>query len=461
MPHPSKPSLKFLDSAIESIREQLGSFKVELAELKHEIREVRSEFLQCQSKVSESIEGQEKLVTNMDTLDSSVSAITASHSLLTEHQKKLAATVEEQHQYSRKYTLLLSGKVVPPPVRDENSRHVAICLFRDFLGVEVRPGEITACHRLQNKRVILVQFAYLEQRMYVYSRRVKPKQYGLIIHESLTPERLAVVKMLQKLHTPRETSPLLSYYTNSGRIFIKLASTVKPIELAVGTSREDVLRICGGQGSQSIVGRRSGADMGSRVHRGGMRGDDVPGGVSFLPPPGGRGGVEDAGGGLGASAPGVTLGSGSSVDVRSSGAPGDILPGVGPGTGGCSGEGAPSGDGDLADRDGARADGDAGAVLAAGTSALGLPPSVVGVDPLPDAALGPDHSGEGAASSAGTGGPDVVPGLVPLLLPPGARGDISPGSLSACRSRPAVVTPLSGVQAPLSPMSTTGTTDFV
>lgn len=243
-----KPSLKFLDTAIEDLREQLQLFRRDIEAVRDEIREIRSDLRACDLKVSENAETGETLKCSLTRLDKSCTSAMLGHTQLSENQSKLVDALEEQCQYTRKFTLLLSGRVIPSPERDEDTRQVAISLMRDYLGVTVRPGELTACHRLQSKRVILVRFAYLDQRMFVYSRRVRPERHGLLVHESLTPQRLAVVKILQKLHRPKESSPFVSYYTNSGRIFVRLPGSSGATEIPVHSSKEDILTICGGHG---------------------------------------------------------------------------------------------------------------------------------------------------------------------------------------------------------------------
>ena len=89
-----------------------------------------------------------------------------------------------------------------------------------------------------------MRFADLDERMAVYRRRVTPIKKGLLIHESLTNERLAVIKTLQRLHKPKETSPFLSFYTSMGRIYIRLPGVPKAVELFVGATEKDILDIC-------------------------------------------------------------------------------------------------------------------------------------------------------------------------------------------------------------------------
>ena len=138
--------------------------------------------------------------------------------------------------------------------------------------------------------------ADLDERMAVYRhyrQRMSPKKRGLLIHESLTNERLAVIRILQKLHRSRETSPFASYHTSMGRIFIRLNDPARPgsfktLELHVGVTESEILDICGRRGAgppaPPAVPARGGPALGDRRPRGG--GGAVRGGGSNLTHPG-------------------------------------------------------------------------------------------------------------------------------------------------------------------------------
>ena len=235
-------SLKFLEGVTEKLREENSDLKKEVESLREVVGSLQNELQALSIVVSENIERREAVETSLVAVEQSCSD-------LQEAQSKMSSAIELQAQYSRKNTLLLAGKAIPGFQDGENTRMIVVTLLKEFLGLDIHPRAITACHRLRNKSIILVRFADLDERMSVYSQRLSPKKRGLLIHESLTNERLAVIHTLQKLHKPRETSPFLSYYTSMGRIFIRLADpagrkAVKTVELAVGTTEKDILDIC-------------------------------------------------------------------------------------------------------------------------------------------------------------------------------------------------------------------------
>ena len=230
-------SLKFLEGVTEKLREENDDLRKQVESLREVVGSLQSEVQALQMVVSENIERREAVETGLVSVEQACANIQ-------ETQSKLSSAVELQAQYSRKSTLLLSGRAIPAFREGEHTRSTVLTLLKEFLGMDVHPRAITACHRLRNKSVILVRFADMDERMAVYRQRTSPKKQGLLVHESLTNERLAVIKILQKLHKPKESSPFQSYYTSSGRIFIRLANSSKALELSVGTSEKDILDIC-------------------------------------------------------------------------------------------------------------------------------------------------------------------------------------------------------------------------
>lgn len=245
-----KPTLKFLDSAMEKMRDSIDGVTRENERLKEELKGVRCELAEVQAVASRAMEEKAELIAKFAGLDEHFRR-------MKDVQAQISKQVEEQNQYGRKTTLLLSGRAVPSPQEGENTRTLAVGLIRHHLGLQVQPGGVVACHRLKNRSVILVRFAYLEERMEVYRRRTKPAHHGLLVHESLTPERLEVVKTLKQLHTPRDRSPFVSYYTNTGRIYIRITANSRPVELFVGTTRAKILQICGQGGDRHHTGDRA------------------------------------------------------------------------------------------------------------------------------------------------------------------------------------------------------------
>ena len=164
-------------------------------------------------------------------------------------QASLMLRLESQQMYSRKQTLLLTGPAVGPPSRGEDVRGIALGLLSRHLGLSgLQPGDICACHRLKNPKVILVRFTHLDHSERVYRARTKPKQRGLLIFESLTAERLSVIDMIKELKA-EGTSTILSFYTQGGKILVRTSEdkNVRPVEIPFGLNKDQIKALCSGE----------------------------------------------------------------------------------------------------------------------------------------------------------------------------------------------------------------------
>lgn len=240
-------SLKYLEGQIDILKEENTGLKKEIGSLKDEVVSLKQELQGLQIVVSENIERREAVETGLVSVEQACSD-------LQDQQSKIVSAVEVQAQYSRKTTLLLTGRVIPPYREGEHTRAGVVSLLKEYLGIDVHMRAITACHRLRNKSIILVRFADLDERMAVYRQRYTPVKKGLMIHESLTNERLSVIKTLQKLSKPKETAPFKSYFTSMGRIFIRVSAGTDPVELFVGTTEQNVLDICQAHKAENRTG---------------------------------------------------------------------------------------------------------------------------------------------------------------------------------------------------------------
>ena len=117
--------------------------------------------------------------------------------LLKTENKKLRAEIEkvdrhldEVEQYHRKTSLILGG-AFPEGKEGETpaeTRETAKKMIKDKLKVDLK-GEIVACHRLKNKRRVIVKFQDLDDREAVYEAKFgQTEQQGdkITIHENLT-----------------------------------------------------------------------------------------------------------------------------------------------------------------------------------------------------------------------------------------------------------------------------------
>ena len=134
----------------------------------------------------------------------------------------LENAVDEVEQYSRKSSLILSGDGIPEPKKDETTeetRAVALQLIKDQLKVNMKGG-VVACHRLRNKKRVIVKFQDMEDRQNVYQSKFNQSQTsGIIIHENLTDKRAKQVKVLSDMK--RENDHVVNYHTKNGIILAR------------------------------------------------------------------------------------------------------------------------------------------------------------------------------------------------------------------------------------------------
>lgn len=263
---------KYIDSRFDRLTEENTELRREIEQLKECVSALKSELQGLQFVVSENIERREAVETNLASVDakysilqSDLSSVNSMCSAISDSHTKLQSAVEVQAQYSRLSTLLLSGGAIPEYRPGEDTKAGILMLIREFLGISIHPLAISACHRLRNRNTVLLRFVNLAEREAVYRQRVRPLKPGLAIHESLTSERLEVVKILKALHHPKDKSPLQTHYTDKGKIFIKPKGASRAIEVQVGSTREDILALCNPEGrSMTDKAPRSGARPSSK-----------------------------------------------------------------------------------------------------------------------------------------------------------------------------------------------------
>lgn len=243
---------RYIDSRFDSLSEENALLRSELDKLRDRMEEMNSELVNLQFLVSENIVRREAVETDLVSVNSKLTDVESGLSSVSEtcasvvhDQGRLQSALEIQAQYSRLSTLLLSGRAIPDYDSREDTRMLILAIIREHLGITIHPLAVSACHRLRNKNFVLLRFVNKAEREAVYRRRTKPVKMGLLVHESLTAERLSVVKLLKSIHHPKEASPLQSHYTNQGRIYIKPKGAQRAVEVPVGSSRADILSLCG------------------------------------------------------------------------------------------------------------------------------------------------------------------------------------------------------------------------
>ena len=99
-------SLNFLEEVTEKLREENDDLRKQVESLWEIVKSLQSEVQALQMVVSENIERREAVKTGLVSVEQACVNIQ-------ETQSKLSSAVELQAQYSRKSTLLLSGRAIP------------------------------------------------------------------------------------------------------------------------------------------------------------------------------------------------------------------------------------------------------------------------------------------------------------------------------------------------------------
>lgn len=148
--------------------------------------------------------------------------------------EKLDRDMDDREQYNRKTSLILGG-AIPEGVEDESpeeTRETALKVIKEKLKVELKGG-IAACHRLRNKKRVLIKFQDQDDKDAVY--QAKFDQQGewpdkVTVHENLTEKRAKMITLLEQM---RKQKNVLNYHTKNGNILArntadKRYSIIKP-----------------------------------------------------------------------------------------------------------------------------------------------------------------------------------------------------------------------------------------
>ncbi|KAI5738214.1 hypothetical protein M8J77_004275 [Diaphorina citri] len=148
--------------------------------------------------------------------------------------------IDRLETYSRRQCVLVHGIAETEAQTESQCMEVTSRLFRDKLGVSISPQQMDRAHRLgpirtgENTRprpVIVKLHSYLDKREIFINKR-KLKDSRILITESLTKSRLALLKRAREHFGPA------CVWTNDGKIIIKSDMTPGARLLTVTSERE-------------------------------------------------------------------------------------------------------------------------------------------------------------------------------------------------------------------------------
>ena len=208
-------------------------------------------------------EATDKLKKHFDETNTSIvaelDALKAENMELKTRITNMERTAEKNEQYNRKTSLILGGSGVPLAPKDhlettQETRAIATKLIKDKLNINMQ-GAIVACHRLKNKKRVLVKFQDLEDRDAVYQARFDQSQdtnNKIIIHENLTETRANMVKQLGLM---REKGSIVNYHTKNGMIYARNSRDKKYSLIEPWLSEAEIVEVVSGAQNKGQVPR--------------------------------------------------------------------------------------------------------------------------------------------------------------------------------------------------------------
>ena len=177
----------------------------------------------------------ENLQSEYTKLESSLVVTKKVNDKLLEQIESLERQVNSNAQYSRRECIEVAG--IPKNVSDGDLEQ-KVCDVFSSIGLDIKPDDIEACHRLRNERTI-VKFLNRKKCMKILTNKkllkdVKNEDLGfddevkLYVNESLCPNYRFIFWRCRILH---QQNKIFSYFTTNGTIKIRVSenSNVKVI----------------------------------------------------------------------------------------------------------------------------------------------------------------------------------------------------------------------------------------
>ena len=202
---------------IMNVQEQMGQLlKAEMAEFRAQLASVND----ASGKVGDldpSIKLFEQSFTNF------TSKVFSLLQMIVETSEKTEERLSELEQYSRRNCILIHG--VEEGNQEENLIPTVLKIFNEKLDLDIKKHQIDRTHRIGAKRTmaeitkkghraIVVKFVSYEQRSEVFNNKRKLKGSNLVISESLTRQRLDLLKCA------KEKFDKNNVWTHDGKIVV-------------------------------------------------------------------------------------------------------------------------------------------------------------------------------------------------------------------------------------------------
>ena len=146
---------------------------------------------------------------------------------------------------------------MPEPKKDESSeetREIALQVIKDKLKVNIKGG-VVACHRLRNKKRVIVKFQDMDDRDNVYQAKFKQTETaGVIIHENLTDRRAKQIERLANMK--RDDVHVVNYHTKNDIILVRSSRGKRYARIQHSFSRDEVIKAMNDAPVLSYTGNR-------------------------------------------------------------------------------------------------------------------------------------------------------------------------------------------------------------
>ena len=149
---------------------------------------------------------------------------------LTSKFGKLEAKFEDEDAYQRRDVVIISGSYLPVAAAGEKCEEIVIKSIKDCLNVDLRPNDISTCHRLgkpksgvPDKRSLIVKLCRRDNKRKLIDAARQKKPSNLYINEDLTPMRNTILYGLRRMKK-FAGSKVVGFSTRNG----KVSAWVKP-----------------------------------------------------------------------------------------------------------------------------------------------------------------------------------------------------------------------------------------
>ena len=129
---------------------------------------------------------------------------------------------------------------------------MALQVMKEKLKVDVKGG-VVACHRLKNKKRVIVKFQDMQDREKVYQAKFNQAEGpGVIVHENLTDRRAKQVKVLSDMK--RDNDHVINYHTKNGIILARDSRDKRYARIQPSYTRDEIIQAMSDAPALSFTG---------------------------------------------------------------------------------------------------------------------------------------------------------------------------------------------------------------